>query len=176
MMSVPVLPSLQPKAILMVCLGNLCRSPSAEAVLRHRLEVNGLAAELRVDSAGTHAGGVGMPPDPRSIAHAARRGYDLRGLKARRLHAGDYDTFGLIVAMDDDNLAHMRAACPVSRQDRLIRLMDFAPAGLPQAIPDPYYSGSPAFERALDLIETACDGLAQYLHSSQGERGARHGL
>ena len=157
-----------PFRVLMVCLGNICRSPTAEVVLRHRLEVSGLAVDLRVDSAGTHAGGVGMPPDPRSIAHAARRGYDLRGLKARRLHRDDYDTFGLILAMDDDNLAHMRADCPPARRDRLVRLMDFAPASLPRAVPDPYYAGAPAFERALDLIEAACDGLAQYLQSRQG--------
>jgi protein-tyrosine phosphatase len=164
----PALPPLQPKALLMVCLGNICRSPTAEVVLRHRLEVSGLAVDLRVDSAGTHAGGVGMPPDPRSIAHAARRGYDLRGLKARRLHGDDYDTFGLILAMDGDNLAHMRAACPASRRDRLVCLMDFAPAGLPRAVPDPYYAGAAAFEQALDLIEAACDGLAEYLHTRRG--------
>lgn len=154
--------------VLMVCMGNICRSPTAEAVLRHRVQRAGLAARVEIDSAGTYAGHVGSPPDERSIAHAARRGYDLTDQRARRVVAADFDSFDLLLAMDDDNLATLIERCPAERQQRVRRLMAFAPEGSPTAVPDPYYGGAAGFEYVLDLIELACDGLVQYLHSHQG--------
>jgi protein-tyrosine phosphatase len=147
----------------MVCMGNICRSPTAEAVLRHRVLHLGLQDSVTVDSAGTHAWHTQNPPDERSIAHAARRGYDLTGLRARRIDAGDFDRFDLLVAMDEDNLAHLRAAAPAAHQPKLKLLMEFAPHLRMRAVPDPYYGGPAGFERVLDLIEAACDGLAHHL-------------
>jgi protein-tyrosine phosphatase len=154
--------------VLMVCMGNICRSPTAEAVLRHRVQRAGLAKRVEIDSAGTYAGHVGSPPDERSIAHAARRGYDLTDQRARRVAAADFDSFDLVLAMDDDNLATLIERCPAEQQHRVRRLMAFAPPGSPTAVPDPYYGGAAGFEYVLDLIELACDGLVQYLHSHQG--------
>lgn len=154
--------------VLMVCMGNICRSPTAEAVLRHRVLRAGLAGRVEIDSAGTYAGHVGSPPDERSIAHAARRGYDLTGLRARRVAPADFATFHLILAMDDDNLSSLIERSPVEQQHKVRRLMAFAPPGSPTAVPDPYYGGAAGFEYVLDLIELACDGLVQYLHSQQG--------
>ncbi|WP_110402261.1 low molecular weight protein-tyrosine-phosphatase [Sphaerotilus hippei] len=147
----------------MVCLGNICRSPSAEAVLRHRVAAAGLGDRVLIDSAGTHAGHAGQPPDPRSIAHAARRGYDLAGLRARRVASGDFATFDRILAMDRDNLDHLLTVCPSNLQSRVGLLMDYAPAGSPPVVPDPYYGGGNGFERVLDLIELACGGLVEDL-------------
>lgn len=157
--------------ILMVCLGNICRSPTAEAVLRHRLQRTGLAADVLVDSAGTHAYHVGKAPDERAIAHAARRGYDLAGLRARRVAPQDFEQFDLVLAMDHDNLRALREAGPALAPGKLRRLMEFAPAGSPAEVPDPYYGGAAGFERVLDLVELGCDGLVEYLLVQQGGPG-----
>ncbi|MEY4752595.1 MAG: hypothetical protein RJA44_270, partial [Pseudomonadota bacterium] len=149
--------------VLMVCMGNICRSPTAEAVLRHRVRRAGLQDRIEIDSAGTYAGHVGSPPDERSTAHAGRRGYDLTDQRARRIVAHDFSEFDLLLAMDDDNLDALRERCPAELQPRLRRLMDFAPPGSPSVVPDPYYGGEAGFEYVLDLIELACDGLLQYL-------------
>jgi protein-tyrosine phosphatase len=162
-------PAAQPvRRVLMVCMGNICRSPTAEAVLRHHLQRAGLGRQISVDSAGTYAGHVGHAPDERSIAHAARRGYDLQDLRARRVTTEDFQTFDLIVAMDADNLDALQQRCPPGRQARLVRLLDYAPAAGLRDVPDPYYGGPGGFERVLDLVELGCDGLLQYLQSQQG--------
>jgi protein-tyrosine phosphatase len=159
------------RRVLMVCMGNICRSPTAEAVLRHRLQRAGLADHVTVDSAGTHAGHTGEPPDERSTAHAGRRGYDLRGLRARRVTAADFEAFDLVVAMDADNLEALQRQCPPQHQARLVRLLDYAPASRQRDVPDPYYGGAGGFERVLDLVEQGCDGLLQYLQANQGSGG-----
>ena len=164
------LPAEMPWRVLMVCMGNICRSPTAEAVMRHRVLRDGLQHRIEVDSAGTHAWHSRNPPDERSIAHAARRGYDLTALRARRIEPEDFERFHLLLAMDEDNLAHLREACPAERQGRLRLLLDFAPEAPTRFVPDPYYGGAAGFERVLDLVESACDGLARYLHSLQGLR------
>lgn len=154
------------RRVLMICMGNICRSPTAEAVLRHRLEVAGLSAAVEVDSAGTHAWHSRNPPDERAIAHAARRGYDLGGLRARRVEPADYERFDLLLAMDEDNLSHLQGDCPPEHRAKVRLLMSFAPHSSARIVPDPYYGGSAGFEHVLDLIEQACDGLARSLQAT----------
>lgn len=145
------------RRILFFCMGNICRSPTAEGVMRAKLAAAGLGVE--VDSAGTHGYHAGEPPDERSQAHARRRGYDLSPLRARQLLAEDFDRFDLVLAMDDDNLARARRLCPPAQRERLGLLMDYAPHTGRAHVPDPYYGGAAGFEEVLDLVEAACDGL-----------------
>lgn len=145
--------------VLMVCMGNLCRSPMAEAVLRSKLQRGGLAGAVLVDSAGTHGFLKGTPADPRAVAQAARRGYAVHGLKSRPLVTGDFARFDLLLAMDHDNLASLQNRCPPAEQHRLQLLMPFAPLAGTDEVPDPYFGAVAGFDRALDLIEPACDGL-----------------
>lgn len=145
------------RRLLFICMGNICRSPTAEGVMRAKLAAVGL--DVEVDSAGTHGYHVGAPPDERSQQHALRRGYDLSTLRARKLEARDFERFDLVLAMDDDNLANARRLCPPGQRHRLKLLMDYAPhAGNPH-VPDPYYGGAAGFDEVLDLVEAACDGL-----------------
>jgi protein-tyrosine phosphatase len=145
--------------ILMVCLGNICRSPLAQGVLEQRLRKAGLFHRVKVDSAGTQGYHLGEFPDPRAVEAAARRGYDISGQRARRVRDGDFQSFDYILAMDQDNLQQLMARCPGAEVSRIRLLMDFAPGAAGQEIPDPYYGGEDGFERALDLIEAAVDGL-----------------
>jgi protein-tyrosine phosphatase len=145
--------------VLMVCMGNLCRSPMAEAVLRTKLQRAGLGHAVAVDSAGTHGFHKGSRPDPRAVAQAARRGYLLDGLKSRPLVADDFTRFDLLLAMDRDNLDTLHERCPSAEQRRLQLLMPFAAAAPTDEVPDPYYGAVSGFDLALDLIEPACDGL-----------------
>jgi protein-tyrosine phosphatase len=157
------------RRVLMVCTANICRSPTAEGVLRERLVRLGLDAVVQVDSAGTHAStSQAQPPDPRSIAHAARRGYNLRDVRARRVTPDDFVGFDLILAMDEDNLANLRSTCPIEHRHKVELLMAYAPERTPRVVPDPYFGGAAGFEWVLDLIEVACDGLAAQLRSPQG--------
>ena len=150
-------------SVLMVCMGNICRSPMAEAVLRGKLQRAGLAEAVRVDSAGTHGFHRGNPPDPRGVAQAQARGYSLAGLKSRPVTADDFERFDLLLAMDQDNLRSLRRDCPPALHERLGLLLAHAPALGVLEVPDPYYSSVAAFDAALDLIEPACDGLVQHL-------------
>lgn len=143
--------------ILFFCMGNICRSPTAEGVMRAKLVAASL--DIEVDSAGTHGYHIGAPPDLRSQQHAARRGYELGALRARQLVAADFEHFDLVLAMDGDNLALAERLCSPAQRHRLKLLMDYAPhAGSPH-VPDPYYDGDAGFEEVLDLVEAACDGL-----------------
>lgn len=145
--------------LLMVCTGNICRSPMAESVLRAKLQRGGLAATVAVDSAGTHGFHKGTPADPRAVVQAARRGYQLAGLKSRPLVTDDFSRFDLLLAMDLDNLATLQKRCPAEAQDKLQLLMAHAPQLDTDEVPDPYYGAVAGFDLALDLIEPACDGL-----------------
>ena len=150
--------------VLMVCMGNICRSPTAEGVLRHKLQAAGLAAVVEVDSAGTHADWhAGEPPDPRAIRHAERRGYDLRKLRARKVRADDFERFDLIVGMDDDNLFLLEEMAPAAQRGKVVRLMDYRLRQSDREVPDPYKGTAADFERVLDLVEDACEGLVQSL-------------
>lgn len=147
----------------MVCLGNICRSPTAEAVLRTLASRTFPQLELQVDSAGTAAYHVGEPPDRRSQAAAARRGYDLSGLRARQVQRDDFERFDLLLAMDMANLAALQALAPPDRQGRLRLLLDCADGAGHREVPDPYYGGPEAFEQVLDLAEHAARGLLSAL-------------
>lgn len=137
--------------VLMVCLGNICRSPTAEVVLRERLRAGGLADQVQVDSAGTGSWHVGSPPDARSQRHALRRGYDLSALRARRVVDADFSRFDLLLAMDHDNLADLERLRPDGGANA--ELLLFAAA----EVPDPYTGGPDGFDRVLDIVEQASD-------------------
>src|SRR5499427_2559227 len=149
--------------ILFVCLGNICRSPTAEAVLRSLAAREAPELGLEVDSAGTAGYHVGEPPDPRTRAAAARRGYDLSALRARMVEAGDFERFDLILAMDRDNLRALRRHAPAHAHERLRLFLEFAPDAAPEDVPDPYYGGLNGFEEVLDLVEAATRGLLAHL-------------
>ena len=143
--------------VLFVCLGNICRSPTAEGVFRQRVRAAGLEERIRIDSAGTADWHAGKQPDRRSCQAAARRGYDLAVLRARQVQVEDFHRFDLILAMDPDNLAHLRALRPADARAELDLLL--RRFGLGQAVPDPYHGGEEGFEQVLDLIEQAADAL-----------------
>ena len=145
--------------VLMVCMGNICRSPTAHGVLESLVADAGLADRITVDSAGTHDYHVGRPPDERAQQHAARRGYDLSAQRARQLKAQDFDDFDLVLVMDDANQHAARALCPPGQRHKLRRLTDFCTRHRASEVPDPYYGGAAGFEAVLDLVEDACDGL-----------------
>ena len=168
---------IQELSVLMVCMGNICRSPTAEGVLRAKVAQAGLTRQVHIESAGTHNFHPGSPPDERSQAHALRRGYDLSRLKARQVTSDDYADFDLILAMDWDNLALLQLDCPPQYAIKLKLLMEFALARAGQGIshgavvPDPYHGGEADFERVLDLMEAACDGLVAVLaHGVQASK------
>lgn len=148
-----------PVRVLMVCMGNICRSPTAHGVLTQRVADAGLGDRIVVDSAGTHDYHVGRPPDERAQQHAARRGYDLSAQRARQLKAQDFDDFDLVLVMDDANQHAARALCPPGQRHKLRRLTDFCIRHRASEVPDPYYGGAAGFEAVLDLVEDACDGV-----------------
>jgi protein-tyrosine phosphatase len=153
--------------VLLVCLGNICRSPTAEVVLRTRATRAGVHDRILVASAGTGDWHVGMPPDRRAIAHAAKRGYDLSALRARQVLAEDFERFDWILAMDQSVLRELTALKPALFAGRLGRFLDFAPHTGLRDVPDPYYGGAGHFERVLDLVEHASDGLLAHLFEPQ---------
>jgi protein-tyrosine phosphatase len=143
----------------MVCLGNICRSPTAEAVLKSLVEAEGLGDEIEVDSAGTGAYHVGEPPDRRSAAAAARRGVRLAG-RARQFERSDWADFDYVLAVDESTRDILRRGCPAGSESKLNLLRSFdrgSPANA--SVPDPYHGGEPGFEHVLDLCEVACKGL-----------------
>ena len=140
--------------VLMVCTGNICRSPTAEVVLRDLARAAGLGERLQVDSAGISDWHAGEPPDPRSQAHALMRGYDLSGLRARAVRAEDFERFDLLLAMDSSHLVELRRLCPPSRIGRLHLFLGVA--GPARPVPDPYSGGTDDFEHVLDLVEQGC--------------------
>lgn len=145
----------QPLRVLMVCLGNICRSPTAHAVMMQRLSDAGLEGVIEVDSAGTGDYHIGKAPDPRAQRAGRARGYDLSDLLARQVTHEDFRYFDYLLAMDQSNLEHMRLMAPVGTEDRLHLLLSPLQPG--QEVPDPYYGGERGFDEVLDLVETACD-------------------
>ena len=150
-------------SVLFVCLGNICRSPTAEGVFRHLAREAGLEGRLRIDSAGTGGYHVGAPPDARAMAAAQARGYDLAAIRARRIAPEDFEQFNLILAMDEDNLVYLRGIAPENSRAQLALLLDYAPGRQEREVPDPYYGGRNGFEQVLDLVDEACAGLLDEL-------------
>jgi len=153
--------------ILCVCLGNICRSPSAEAVLRTIAEREAPELALEVDSAGTAGYHVGEPPDPRTQSAAARRGYDVSARRARVLAPADYERFDLILAMDRENLAVVKRRKPADSRSEVRLFLEYAPELGTTEVPDPYYGGPNGFEEVLDLVESASHGLLRHLRAAR---------
>jgi protein-tyrosine phosphatase len=154
--------------ILFVCMGNLCRSPTAEAVFRQQVADVGLAQRIVIASAGTHVSHNGDPADARAQRFAAQRGYDLSKLRTRQLMKEDFARFDYLLAMDDNNLAAMTRASPAEHSGKLSLLMTYGAQGQPVGIPDPYYGGAQGFERVLDMIEDAAQGFLRHVRSEHG--------
>lgn len=156
--------------ILLVCMGNICRSPMAQGVLHRRARAAGIGDRFMLDSAGTHGYHVGAPPDQRARAAAAERGYDIADLRARQVEPGDLATFDYILAMDRGNLSILQSLAgrePVRAELRLF--MDFAPGLEGTDVPDPYYGGVNGFEQVLDLVEKASEGLLTRLLNERAD-------
>jgi protein-tyrosine phosphatase len=152
-----------PVRVLMVCTGNICRSPTAEAVLRAKAQAAGLADRLHIESAGVAGYHVGEPPDRRSQAHARKRGYDLSCLRARKVRRSDFEAFDWLLAMDRGHLDELELMAPEGHSARLRLFLDFAPGHAGRDVPDPYYGGPADFDRVLDLVEAASEGLLERL-------------
>lgn len=146
-------------SILFVCMGNICRSPTAEGVFRGKVAAANLLDRVMIDSAGTHAYHVGERPDSRSLEFALKRGYDLSSQRARQVHDEDFQQFDLIIAMDKDNLRNLQNQCPAEHQHKLKLMMSYATHSPSDVVPDPYYGGGRGFDTVLDYIEDASDGL-----------------
>ena len=148
--------------VLFVCTGNICRSPTAEAIFRKLATDAGMA--VTADSAGTHAYHVGEPPDPRAQKAAAKRGYDLSALRARTIEGADFRRFDLILAMDQEHHAILSRIAGSSAEHKLKLMMSYARRFKDRDVPDPYYGGPQGFERVLDMLEDAAKGLLESLH------------
>jgi protein-tyrosine phosphatase len=155
--------------ILFVCLGNICRSPTAEAVFRAVAAREAPDLRLEIDSAGTAGYHVGAPPDSRTRQAALRRGYDMSALRARVIEPQDFTRFDLILAMDRQNLETLQGRAPAAARDRIRLFLEFAPDADTTEVPDPYYGGANGFEEVLDLVEAAAHGLLQHVRA-----GMRH--
>ena len=151
------------KRVLFVCTGNICRSPTAEGVFRRFVEQAGLEDRIGMDSAGTHGYHIGEPPDPRTQGAASARGYDLSGLRARRIAREDFSRFNLVLAMDREHHAILARFAPPGAAPKLRMLMDFARRSGVDEVPDPYYGGPDGFELVLNLVEDAAEGLLEHL-------------
>jgi protein-tyrosine phosphatase len=149
--------------VLFVCLGNICRSPTAETVFRALAANEARDLTIETDSAGTAGYHIGAPPDERSQAAARRRGYNMSALRARIVEPQDFERFDLVLAMDRDNLAVLRSRVPAAQHERVRLFLDFAPELGTAEVPDPYYGGANGFEEVLDLVEAAARGLLAHL-------------
>jgi len=153
--------------VLFVCMGNICRSPTAEGVFKKTISTYGLAHCFTVASAGTHAYHVGDAPDFRAQQAAMRREVDLSQQRARKFIRGDFEDFDYILAMDQDNFEILNAACPVDYQSKIHYFLDFAPELNTREVPDPYYGGQFGFEKVLDLVEAASEAFLATLKAQK---------
>lgn len=152
-------------------MGNICRSPTAHGVFRQRVEQAGLQDWVHIDSAGTHNYHPGKAPDARTQQHALKRGYDLSDLRARQLVDADFEQAHLLLGMDWDNMALAESMAPAQSVRKLRRLTEFCHRHTDPVVPDPYYGGAPDFERVLDLVEDACDGLLLHVQKQLVAQG-----
>ena len=146
-------------SVLFVCLGNICRSPTAEGIFRRKVKEAGLDRAIQIDSCGTGSWHIGNPPDERAIDYAATQGIDLSGLRARKLSNADYSRFDYVIAMDMRNLKTIKARAPQNATARISLLLDFDPHSPTREVPDPYYGGEEGFRRVYTLVNQACDRL-----------------
>ena len=153
--------------VLFVCMGNICRSPTAEGVFRNTVEQQQLEHLFSIDSAGTHAYHIGDAPDLRSQGAAMDRGVDLSGQRARKFIVGDFHDYDYVLAMDDDNYAILKKACPKELSHKIRYFLEFAPHLNTVEVPDPYYDGGYGFERVLDLVEAASIGFIENLQDQE---------
>ena len=157
-------------SIVFICMGNICRSPTAEGVFRHKVHAAGLGERIAIDSAGTHDYHPGSPPDARSQHHAKLRGYDLSALRARALREADIERFDWLIVMDDLNYSTVLKRMADEHQHKLRRLTEFCSVHRTREVPDPYYGERADFERVLDLVEDGCDGLLAQVRSGMALR------
>jgi protein-tyrosine phosphatase len=158
--------------VLFVCMGNICRSPTAEAVFRRQVEAAGLWPSIQCASAGTHDFHVGALPDGRARAAALQRGYDMSRLRGRHVGDADFERYDLILAMDRQNMELLDRRCPPEHRDKLKMLMEFARRHAVLDVPDPYYGNAKGFELVLDMIEDACGALLEHIRDQRlGEAG-----
>ena len=153
--------------VLFVCMGNICRSPTAHALFREAVNAAELGDEIVIDSAGTHAYHIGNPPDARSTATALAHDIDMTDLRARQVCEADFEHYHYVVAMDRDNLALLEAYCPPARLDRLSLMLDWA-EGWGDEVPDPYYGGDEGFFRVFDMLTEASQRLLTHIASRHG--------
>jgi protein-tyrosine phosphatase len=149
-------------------MGNICRSPTAEGVFRDVVTRAGLHQRIEIDSAGTHAYHVGSPPDSRSQQAARRRGIDLSSLRGRKAVSADFERFDFVLAMDEENLDNLLAICPEGLESKAQLFLDYAPRRPEREVPDPYYGGDAGFERVLDMVEEASQGLLAEIRKRHG--------
>lgn len=150
-------------SVLFVCLGNICRSPTAQGIFQHLVEREGCADAIHIDSAGTGDWHIGKPPDPRTLAVAETRGFDFSHLRARQVTADDFSRYDYILAMDAENLANLEAMKPEWYEGYLGLFLDFGGHPEYRQVPDPYFGGDEGFELVLDLIQSAAEGLLAHI-------------
>lgn len=156
--------------ILYVCTGNICRSPTADGVMRHKLAARGLS-HIEVDSAGTHSYHVGEAPDRRTVAAAKKRGYDLSALRARKVTREDFHQFDLILVLDNGHLETLQLMQPKGSKANVALFLEYAGATPQTQVPDPYYGGAQDFEHVLDLCEAACEAIVERLAEAERHAG-----
>ncbi len=152
-----------PIKILFVCMGNICRSPTAEGVFRHAVLKAGQEERFHIDSAGTHDYHIGKEPDRRTQQAALKRGYDLSVLRGRQVRREDFEHFDLVLAMDHSNLANLHRICPAEHRHKVSLFLEYSRNFSEREVPDPYYGGAHGFEHVLDLVEDAAEGLLEAL-------------
>lgn len=148
-------------SVVFVCMGNICRSPTAEAVFRHYVESAGLAKQISIDSAGTHDYHIGDKPDSRAQRAAQQRGYDMSELRGRQVVEEDFRQFDYVLAMDGANLAILQRINPPDSDSQVGLFLEYARHHIEREVPDPYYGGADGFERVLDMVEDAAQGLLE---------------
>lgn len=151
--------------VLFVCMGNICRSPSAQGVFEKYIKNKGLEGTIKVDSAGTHSYHVGGKPDSRSSQAALLRDIDISQQRARKISSQDFETFDYIIVMDNDNHMNVKMTCPKQFHNKIHKMMGFSPSSKYSEVPDPYYGGDNGFELVLDLLENASLGLFEYINN-----------
>jgi protein-tyrosine phosphatase len=154
-------------SVLFCCMGNICRSPTAEVVFRARVEEAGLVQHILIDSVGTHDYHIGNPPDPRTQRAALQRGYDMSMLRGRQVEVADFSRFDYVLAMDCANLGILRRLCPVMERGRLGLFLEYASRHDEREVQDPYYGGTDGFERVLDMVEDASEGLLRHIQKTR---------